>query len=341
MKPDAPASHYYSHLRIDHTISGFKVGSEEEKAVLLIYEHLMYESKPNPPCKEVPRSYRDGDDCTRGPFFTVREHDHKPPPKGSHKEVLIFGSTQLSKTPEAAASAWCAFFIDGCVPIIGVRNKGGANTGSVDMAKGVEDLNKRIKQLFFHDVHHGYINLPATEAEAAKFRLQPRKTSDQEHINFDVHSLKLHEPQVLIICMNAGQVKVLIGDKGNRATSKAAACAGLIDIMKGTTNHPYPPKCHDPYEPYDDDANRLLSRLYFILDEDGMIAHLHHSPSCPTVGQQADRPTLARRPQPLQQLERHGAAPVQRATRGNEEAGGWAQKEQWLVCWRSRGRVVR
>ena len=39
--------------------------------------------------------------------------------------------------------------------------------------------------------------------------------------------------------------------------------------MKGNTHHPYPPKCHDPYAPFDDGANRKLSRLYFILDEDG------------------------------------------------------------------------
>ena len=123
VKPDAPEQHYYSHLRIDHTVSGFVVGSEEEKAVLRIYEHLMYESKPNPPCKEVPNSHRPGPDCTRGPFFTVREHDLKPPVSGSHKEILIFGSTQLSKTPEACATAWCAYFIDGCVPILCVRNK--------------------------------------------------------------------------------------------------------------------------------------------------------------------------------------------------------------------------
>ena len=120
VKPDAPAEHAFSHLKIDHTMSGFVVGSQEEKAVRLIYDHLMYESKPSPPCKEIPASHTPGAEGTRGPFFTAREHDHKPPSsKGSHKEILIYGSTQLSKTPEAAASAWAACFIDGCVPIIG------------------------------------------------------------------------------------------------------------------------------------------------------------------------------------------------------------------------------
>mmetsp|Transcript_12977 Transcript_12977/g.32944 ORF Transcript_12977/g.32944 Transcript_12977/m.32944 type:complete len:253 (+) Transcript_12977:80-838(+) len=147
----APEEHSFSHLRIDHTLSGFRVGSEEERAVQRIYQHLMYESKSTP-CKEIPATHRAGQDCTRGPFFTVREHDHRPPCKGSHKEVLIFGSTQLSKTPEAACTAWCAFFIDGCIPIIGVRNRGGANSGSSDMANGVVKLNKRIEDLFRHEV---------------------------------------------------------------------------------------------------------------------------------------------------------------------------------------------
>ena len=200
VKPDAPADHHFSHLRIDHSVSRFNVGSQEEKAVILLYTHLMYESKPNPPCKEVPSTFRAGGDCTRGPFFTIREHDHKQPAEsGSHKEVLIFGSTQLSKTPEAAASAWCAFFIDGCVPIIGVRNKGGANTGSSDMSAGIEKLNKRISELFTHEVRAQNINLPVEDV--TKFLLHPRKTSDGEQLEFDVNTLKLSRPQVLIICM--------------------------------------------------------------------------------------------------------------------------------------------
>ena len=57
--PDAPASHKFSHLRVDHTISGFAVGSEEEKAVRYIYIHLQYETK-SLPCAEVPESHGGG-----------------------------------------------------------------------------------------------------------------------------------------------------------------------------------------------------------------------------------------------------------------------------------------
>jgi len=199
----------------------------------------------------------------------VREHNLKPPTRAaSHSEVLIFGSTQLSKTPEAAASAWCAFFIDGCLPIMCVRNKGGANTGSSDMASGVEKLNKRVQELFVHEVRHQNIKLP--ETDSSKFRLQPRKTSDSEQIEFDINDLKLSRPQALIICMNPGQVKNLIGPSGTRATSRAGATAGLLDIMKGNTKHPYPPKCHNPYERFDEGSNRPLARVYFILDEDDL-----------------------------------------------------------------------
>ena len=72
---------------MDHTLSRFRVGSEEEKAVCLIYAHLMYESKPSPPCKEIPAEYAEGAAQMRGPFFTVRDFDHEPPLKGSHKEI--------------------------------------------------------------------------------------------------------------------------------------------------------------------------------------------------------------------------------------------------------------
>jgi len=269
VKPDAPPEHAFSHLHIDHTVSGFTVGSDKEKTVRLIYEHLMYESKPQPPCKEVPAAFRPGLRAgARGPFFTVREHDHKPPPQGSHKEVLIYGSTQLSKTPEAAASAWCAFFVDGCVPIVGVRNKGGANTGSVDMAKGIQKLNASIEALFLHELRAGNLGM-LVESDCSAFYLHPRKTSDGEQMEFDPNSLKLARPQVLIMCMNPNQVKNLIGP-ANAASSKAGATSGLLDIMKGNTNHPYPPKCHDPYAAFDHGENRAVARIYFILDEDDL-----------------------------------------------------------------------
>jgi hypothetical protein len=254
---------------VDHTVSGFRAGSQEELAVRLIYRQMMYASKPSPPCKEIPAEHRPSErEGMRGPYFTVREHDLCPPPKGSHKEILIYGSTQLSKTPEAACTAWCAFFVDGCVPIIGVRNKGGANSGSTDMANGIEKFNKRVEQIFHHEVRSGHLNLP--EDDYVKLLLRPRKTSDGEQPEFDVNSRKLSRPQVLIICMNPSQVKNLIGGQANTKQSKAGATSGLLDIMKGNTNHPYPPKCQDPYAPFDDGKNRPVARVYFILDEDDL-----------------------------------------------------------------------
>ena len=118
--PQAPAEHKFSHLRVDHTISGFAVGSEEEKAVRLLYMHLQYETK-SLPCAEVPASHGGGRPAgARGPFYTTRQHDHTPPASNlAHPEVLIYGVTQLSKTPEACVAGWCATFVDGCLVVQG------------------------------------------------------------------------------------------------------------------------------------------------------------------------------------------------------------------------------
>ena len=311
----APASHKFSQLHIDHHLSGFGCGSEEENAVRYLYQNLMYTSKPEP-CKEIPGP---GSAGLRGPFFKVREFDLAPPaePK-AHTEVLIFGSTQLSKTPEACTTCWAAFFVDGCLPVLCVRNKGGAISGSADMRDGIVGLNKRIEQIFRAGVQRGKIVLhyvesgcrgslvppptpiptpgpscraaqlasnthplptlthfqhpPSTrtqnlpESDYVKFKLHPRRTSNQEFVEFDENTRLLSRPQVLIMCMNPGQVKNLIGEaKGKQAN--AGALRGLIDIMKGETLHPYPPKCHNAYEPFDEGVNRPVARVYFVLDE--------------------------------------------------------------------------
>ena len=128
------------------------------------------------------------------------------------------------------------------------------------MAGGIWKLNKRVKELFEHEVHSGSIHLPLDDYK--KFILYPRRTSAKQEIEFDDNTLKLARPQALIICMNPAQVKNLIGRGG--------ANSGLIEIMKGNTRHPYPPKCHDPYSPFDDGANRPVARVYFILDEDDL-----------------------------------------------------------------------
>lgn len=254
---------------IDHTLSGFEPSSQEEYAVQLIYRQLMYASKPSPPCKEIPEKCNKKSPIgKRGPFFTVREHDYRPPKQGSHKEILIYGSTQLSKTPEAACTAWCAFFVDGCMPIIGVRNRGGANSGSTDMANGIGKLNQRIVEIFQYHVNKGDLKLPLSDS--AKLLLHPRKTSDNEQTEFNVNSLELSRPQALIICMNSVQVKNLNGDKPTSKQSKAGATSGLLAIMKGHSNHPYPFKCHNPFEPLDKGQNRAVARVYFILDEDDL-----------------------------------------------------------------------
>ena len=237
-----------------------------------------------------------------------------------------------------------------CAPADGMSTpsaQGGANTGSNDMASGIEKLNERIRELFVHEVRSGYINLP--ETDASKFLLVPRCSSGSsgESIEFDKFTMRLSRPQVLVMCMNASQVKSLIGNSTKRTAQVRAPCclhatlpavltctcvyvprtmmstaygvhqagaqSGLLDIMKGSTNHPYPPKCHDPYAPFDNGANRKLSRLYFILDEDGGCQAIELLPTS-TVTTDAARP--CGRPEPFQHLQRHREAAVRCAPRG-------------------------
>ena len=269
----APAGHKFSHLRIDHTLSGFSAGSEEEKAIKLIYRQLMYTSKRGP-CKEIPASHNGLAEFYRGPFFSGREHDHEPPATtGAHSEVLVYGATQLSKTPEACSTAWLAFFCDGSLPIIGVRNKGGANQGSADMKKGINSFNEIVEQIFRFEVRRGKGDpggLQLKEADYVKFQLNPRCASNQDYTEFDHNSRKLARPQVFIMCMNPRQVKDLLAERPDAKRASAGATAGLFSIMKGKTVHPYPPKCHKPHELFDNGANRPVARIYLILDEDDL-----------------------------------------------------------------------
>lgn len=171
--PGKPASHKFSQLHIDHHLSGFGCGSEEEKAIRYLYQNLMYTSKPNPPCKEIPTGPEP--EGLRGPYFKLREFDlAQPAEKTAHTEVLIFGSTQLSKTPEACTTCWGAFFVDGCLPVLCVRNKGGAISGSADMRDGIFGLNKRIEQVFRAEVQRGNIVLHHVES-GCQGSLPPRR----------------------------------------------------------------------------------------------------------------------------------------------------------------------
>ena len=42
LMPICPICASFSCLRIDHTVSGFDIGSEEEKALQVLYERLAY-----------------------------------------------------------------------------------------------------------------------------------------------------------------------------------------------------------------------------------------------------------------------------------------------------------
>ena len=102
--------------------------------------------------------------------------------------------------------------------------QGGANTGSSDMASGIDKLNERIRELFEHEVRSKYINLP--ETDASKFLLVPRCSSGSsgESIEFDKFTMRLARPQVLVMCMNVSQVKNLIGNSTKKTAKVRAPC---------------------------------------------------------------------------------------------------------------------
>jgi len=59
-----------------------------------------------------------------------------------HKEVVVKGLTQLSKTPETICQSFFCLFAEGFLPNIMVRNRGGANVGTADMYQAVREMNE-------------------------------------------------------------------------------------------------------------------------------------------------------------------------------------------------------
>ena len=114
--------------------------------------------------------------------------------------------------------------------------QGGANTGSSDMASGIEKLNVRIRELFVHEVRSRYINLP--ETDASKFLLVPRCSSGSsgESIEFDRFTLLLARPQVLVMCMNVSQVKNLIGNSTKKTAKVRAPCLPTTSHTPSSSN---------------------------------------------------------------------------------------------------------
>ena len=70
--------------------------------------------------------------------------------------------------------------------------------------------------------------------------IHARRSSNKEYIEFHPNNHKLTRPQVFIICMNHNQIKNMIATQAATAQAQQGALAGLIQVMKGETRHPYP-----------------------------------------------------------------------------------------------------
>ena len=90
---------------------------------------------------------------------------------------------------------------------------------------------------------HG--NILLDKSDYRKFQIEARRSSNGEYRVRQDRPFLLKRPQVFIICMNATQIKNMIGtDKKNNGYSNAGALAGYITIMMGKKQHKYPPKCN-------------------------------------------------------------------------------------------------
>jgi hypothetical protein len=152
-----------------------------------------------------------------------------------HVEMLIKGLTQLSKTPETICQAFFSFFAEGVLPIIMVRNKGGANVGTADMEDAVIQMNREISTIFekispMYSHHVEFHRIKNTD-----FHLTPRCTSSKPPAWLDFHgdgNYELKYPQVLISCTNVNAVKRMTETtKGTSLGSNMRM--SLIELLSG------------------------------------------------------------------------------------------------------------
>jgi len=162
--PPPPRSHTQSWRRINSILSGITKGSFEELILAHVWMHLHYVKQKQSDIFEesIPKDAKDKDgnpyDEAGGPFLSDRRgyRSHPDNPE-EHAEILMYGLMQISKSPETAAQAHTCLFVEGLLPCIFVRVRGGAEVGSVDMKGAVEDYNAVLKKAIGDILpHYGY-----------------------------------------------------------------------------------------------------------------------------------------------------------------------------------------
>jgi len=220
-----------------------------------------------------------------GPFFAAARACVQPAvvlPSSTlrHKEVIIKGLTQLSKTPETICQAFVCFFAEGVLPNIMVRNRGGANVGTADMRDAVLEMNKDITRIY-EDIQHLYRHHPEWKGvKATDFHLTPRCTSGSNHKGtksdwLEIHggnpiNYRLKYPQVLISCTNVHAIKRMTETIKGRGLG-ADMGMSLIEWASGWLNRGDPEDAN-PHVQFmwdvDDIPKNPQSSIALLFDED-------------------------------------------------------------------------
>ena len=141
------------HRPVSGNMSRFLRGDIRQNIVAHIFMQL---------CTVIPKQAhvfgRDQGIASGGPYLVCSKTIFQPPQsKRHHAETHVKGFCQLSKTYETCGQAFHCFFVEGLLPVIFVRNKGGASVGTADMSTAVEEFNEVVKV-------RGHLLCPATSS---------------------------------------------------------------------------------------------------------------------------------------------------------------------------------
>lgn len=275
--PEPPRSLSSLHRKVSGNMSRFMSDAPHQ----VLVAHIMMEL-----CTVVSKQEkifgRDQGIAGGGPYLACSRTIFRPPPSlNRHAETYVKGFCQLSKTYETCGQAFHCFFVEGVLPIIFMRNKGGASVGTADMTLGMKEFNGVVKGIFESIIGHYRHLRDFDHVKVEDFELRPRRSSEGETLEFHGNgSYLLMYPQVIIACTNVTQLEPLY----KRPTSARALAANqpqlsLVQIFSGKSKaqdsgnaNPYLPWVFDASEldapDKADGGSRLLPAIAALFDED-------------------------------------------------------------------------
>jgi hypothetical protein len=211
MGPEICPSHpddLFSRNRIDPTLFGDS-SQKMQRLIQHVYEKLMYEPKA---------SYLEGN-----PHFVTSKLSFLEVDR--HVENVAAGFPQISKSLEAAATAWVSFFVLGCLPVITVRNSGGNIQGKEDMKDAVVKFNDRVKQIVL-----SHPDGCQTMAKALTLSVVDDCTATVAAKNDD----GFMDPKVLIVLNNATTMKKMLRSYSPTGAKKIYPCRLVAENDDGS-----------------------------------------------------------------------------------------------------------